>query len=259
VPYIILKLYFFTLLCYAFIMFTRVKTSPNSRGKSVQIVQSIRKGERVSQKIVRHVGMAYDDEELEKLKLLAESIRIKLEAGNQQFLFKPEEIVKLTNTKTYADSDYQVNLKNLVEEQRLISGIHQVYGKLFSESGYERVIKDPAKHKMAVRIFKDIVLSRIANPVSKRASVDMLEEDFGITIDLDKVYRMMDKLDDKAIDRLKKITYQNTLDLFGGVIDVIFYDATTLYFESFTPDELKRTVSVKTANKINPRYYLPLW
>lgn len=50
----------------------------------------------------------------------------------------------------------------------------------------------------------------------------------------------MDKLDDKAIDRLKKITYQNTLDLFGGKIDVILYDATTLYFESFTSDELKR-------------------
>jgi len=202
--------------------------------------------------------MAYDDDELEKLKLLAESIRIKLEAGNQQFLFKPEEIVKLTNTKTYADSDYQVNLKNLVEEQRLISGIHQVYGKLFSESGYERVIKDPAKHKMAVRIFKDMVLSRIANPESKRASVDRLEEDFGITIDLDKVYRMMDKLDDKAIDRLKKITYQNTLDLFGGVIDVIFYDATTLYFESFTPDELKRNGFSKDGKQNQPQVLLTL-
>jgi len=32
--------------------------------------------------------MAYDDDELEKLKLLAESIRIKLEAGNQQFLLQ---------------------------------------------------------------------------------------------------------------------------------------------------------------------------
>ena len=56
-------------------MFVRVKESPNSKGKSVQIVQSVRKGEHVVQKIVRHVGMAYDASELEKLKLLAESIR----------------------------------------------------------------------------------------------------------------------------------------------------------------------------------------
>jgi len=54
-------------------MFVRVKTSPNSVGKSVQIVQSIRKGEHVTQKIVRHVGMAYDEDELKKLKSLAES------------------------------------------------------------------------------------------------------------------------------------------------------------------------------------------
>jgi hypothetical protein len=58
---------------------------------------------------------------------------------------------------------------------------------------------------MAVRIFSDIVLARVANPVSKRASVEMLEEDFGVTLDLDKVYRMMDRLDDKTIDRLKKL------------------------------------------------------
>ena len=240
-------------------MFIRVKTSPNSRGKSVQIVQSIRKGELVSQKIVRHVGMAYDEDELEKLKLLAESIRIKLEAGGQQFLFKPEEIVNLKRSKEkYSDSDYQVNLKNLIEEQRLISGIHEVYGRLFYDLGYEKVIKNPARHQMAVRIFKDIVLSRIANPVSKHASVDMLEEDFGITIDLDKVYRMMDKLDDEAIDKLKKITYQNTLNLFGGKIDVIFYDATTIYFESFISDELKNCGFSKDGKSNQPQVLFTL-
>ncbi len=239
-------------------MFIRVKTSNKGATKYVQIVQSIRKGERVTQKIIRHIGVAYDEDELEKLKLLAESIKIKLEAGNQQFLFKPEEIVKLKSRRKYADSFYRVNLKNLIEEQRLISGIHEAYGRLFYDLGYEKVIKNPARRKMAVRIFSDIVLARIANPVSKRASVDMLEEDFGITIDLDKVYRMMDQLDDKAIDRLKKITYQNTLNLFGGKIDVIFYDATTIYFESFTSDELKKNGFSKDGKSSQPQVLLTL-
>lgn len=239
-------------------MFIRVKTSNKGATKYVQIVQSIRKGERVTQKIIRHIGVVYDEDELEKLKLLAESIKIKLEAGNQQFLFKPEEIQKLKSRRKYADSFYQVNLKNLIEEQRLISGIHEAYGRLFYDLGYEKVIKNPARRKMAVRIFSDIVLARIANPVSKRASVDMLEEDFGITIDLDKVYRMMDQLDDQAIDRLKKITYQNTLNLFGGKIDVIFYDATTIYFESFTPDELKKNGFSKDGKSSQPQVLLTL-
>lgn len=240
-------------------MFIRVKTSPNSRGKSVQIVQSIRKGERVTQKIIRHVGMAYDEDELEKLKLLAESIRMKLEAGAQQFLFKPEEIVKLGESKKqYKDSDYLVNVKNLVEEQRLISGIHDVYGKLFSNLGYQKVMARPGRNKMEVRIFTDIVLARIANPASKMASVDMLEEDFGVTIDLDKVYRMMDKLDSAALERLKKITYQNSLNLLGSKIEVIFYDVTTIYFESFSEDELKRNGFSKDCKHNQPQILLAL-
>ena len=240
-------------------MFIRVKTSPNSKGKSVQIVQSIRKGERVTQKIIRHVGMAYDEDELEKLKLLAQSIRMKLEAGAQQFLFKPEEIVKLGESKKqYKDSDYIVNVKNLVEEQRLISGIHDVYGKLFSNLGYHKVIARPSRNKMAVRIFTDIVLARIANPVSKMASIDMLEEDFGVTIDLDKAYRMMDKLDTAALERLKKTTYQNSLNLLGSKIEVIFYDATTIYFESFSEDELKRNGFSKDHKHNQPQILLAL-
>ncbi|PKP55650.1 hypothetical protein CVT91_15115, partial [Candidatus Atribacteria bacterium HGW-Atribacteria-1] len=197
--------------------------------------------------------------ELKKLKLLAESIRMKLEAGAQQFLFKPEEIVKLGESKKqYKDSDYLVNVKNLVEEQRLISGIHDVYGKLFSHLGYEKVMARPSRNQMAVRIFTDIVLARIANPASKMASVDMLEEDFGVTIDLDKVYRMMDKLDSDAIERLKRITYQNTLNLLGSKIEVIFYDATTIYFESFSEDELKRNGFSKDHKHNQPQILLAL-
>ena len=240
-------------------MFVRVKTSNKGATTYVQIVQSIRKGERVTQKIVRHIGVAYDSDELLKLKLLAESIRIKLEAGAQQFLFKPEEIVKLGESgKKYKESDYIVNVKNLKEEQRLVSGIQDVYGKLFLDLGYDKVIKRPSRNKMMARIFSDIVLARVANPVSKRASVDMLEEDFGVTLDLDKVYRMMDRLDADAIDRLKAITYQNTANLLGSKIDVIFYDATTVYFESFTEDELKKNGFSKDLKHNQPQVLLAL-
>ncbi len=240
-------------------MYVRVKSSPNSAGRSVQIVQSVRKGEKVSQKIVRHVGMAYDDDELGKLKLLAESIKLKLEAGGQEFLFKPEEIVKLAGSKKdYPEKDYIVNVKNLKEEQRLARGIHEAYGKLFDDLGYGKVIERPSRNRSKVDIFKNIVLARIANPLSKMATVDMLEEDFGVTLDLDRVYRMMDALDVPAIERLKKITYENTLSLLGTKIDVIFYDATTIYFESFEEDDLKKNGFSKDHKHNQPQVLLAL-
>ena len=225
-------------------MFVRVKQTPNSPRESVQIVQSVRKGSTVSQKIVRHIGVAYDDDELEKLKLLAESIKLKLEAQQQMFLIPPEEIARKNleakaKRQEITEEDYKVDIRNLDEEQRVVSGIHDVYGKLFHELGYDRVIKNPARYKASVKMFENIVLARIANPASKRASVRMLEENFGVSLNLENVYRMMDKLDDGAIERLKNISYMNTKRLYQEKIDVIFYDCTTLYFEAFEEDELR--------------------
>ncbi len=78
------------------------------------------------------------------------------------------------------------------------------------------------------------------------ASVNALEQQFGISLNLDKVYRMMDKIDDKTIDILNSLAYNQTKSLFDNKIDVIFFDATTLYFESFTEDELKKMATPKT-------------
>ena len=240
-------------------MYIRVKTSNNNRTTFVQIVQSVRAAGRVSQRIVRHIGVARDDAELEKLKILAESIRLKLEARGQQYLFKPEEVTSLKKPNaTKESSDYNVNLGNLVEEQRLVAGIHEAYGKLFDDLGYTKVTSIPSRNKMMAEVFKNIVLARIANPASKRASVLKLEEDFGLTINLDRVYRMMDKLDGPEIERLKKITYENTLGLLGQKINVIFYDATTIYFESFDEDELKANGFSKDCKHNQPQVLLAL-
>ena len=84
-------------------MFVRVKDTPNSPRKSVQIVHSYRVGDTVKQKIVRYVGIAHDGHDLEKLKLLAESVKVKLEADAQEMLFSPEEIAKINiEAKTYS-------------------------------------------------------------------------------------------------------------------------------------------------------------
>lgn len=241
-------------------MFVRIKTTPNSPKKAVQIVESVRRGEKVSQKIIRHIGYALDEDELAKLKLLAESIKIKIEAGSQQLLFSPEELAgfKANTTNKEPDAEYKVNLKELIEEDRTISGIHDIYGALFSRLGYSAVFKNPARQKAMVDTYKHIVLARIANPQSKMASVDMLEENFGVSLDLHRVYRMMDNLDNLAIERLNEITYQNTLDVLGGKIDVIFFDATTIYFESFSSDEFKSMGFSKDLKFNQPQVLLSL-
>ena len=50
----------------------------------------------------------------------------------------------------------------------------------------------------------------------------------------------MDQLDDNTISRLQAMTCEGTRSLLPGALDVLFFDCTTLYFESFKEDELKQ-------------------
>lgn len=224
-------------------MFVRIKSkSKDKYNKSVQLVESSRVNGKVVQTIVKHIGVAYNDEQLDELRLLAKSIQITLENVDKESLFQTEELLQDLilednyDQSIYSDEDYNVDIRNLEEESRVITGIHDIYGKLYDELKVASIIANPARNVSVVKIFKEMVLSRIANPDSKRGSVAALEEKYGVEIDLDKVYRMMDKLDDKAIAKLNTLSYNKTKELFGDKIDVIYFDATTIYFESFSED-----------------------
>jgi len=237
-------------------MFVRVKTTPNSPRKSVQIVESKRTGNKVKQTIVKHIGIAFDDTELEELQLLAHSIKVKLELSTQLPIYSPQEIEKLEKyakskkidkdnlqetTKTLDKNtinraDYDVNLLDLIEEDRVVKGVHDIFGKLYDDLGFGTVLPNPARNVSSCNILKEIVLARVANPDSKRGSVLNLAENFGVKLDLKAVYQMMDKIDDKQISKLNTLVYNQTKALFKDKIDIVYFDATTLYFESFKED-----------------------
>ena len=233
-------------------MFVRVKSTPNSPRKSVQIVHSHRVGSKVKQKIIKHVGVALDDKELEELKAMANALKIELEAQEQLPLYTPQEIESLAlqqQEKKKKESstfnidinsanreDYNVNLLDILEEDRIINGIHDVYGKLYDELNFKSVIPNAARQQAVSKALKEIVLARVANPDSKSGSVDMLASKFGVNLNLTTVYRMMDEIDDKQIKKLNKLVLNKTKALLNNKIDVIYFDATTLYFESFSED-----------------------
>ena len=242
-------------------MFIRVKKTPNSPRKSVQIVESRRIEGKVRQRIVKHIGVAVDDAELEELKALADTIKIKLELDEQLPLYTVDEVKKLEKYKKkpskkslYKDKEmqisansqrdgvlfdreeYAVNLLDIIEEDRVIKGIHDIYGKLYDELGFNKIITNPARNILSSRVLKEIVMARVANPDSKRGSVINLEENFGVKLDLKAVYRMMDKIEDKEILKLNRLVYDKTKALFRDKIDIVYFDATTLYFESFKED-----------------------
>jgi transposase len=242
-------------------MYIRIKTTPNSPRKSVQIVESVRDGNTVRQKIIRYVGIAMDDDELKRLIDLAEHIKAKLESeGPQLSLLSSEDAARasIEARKKEDDKPLHVNLKELEEEQRIVIGIHEAYGKIYEELGFQHVFSNPSRQKYNADLLKQMVMVRIANPQSKRASVKMLERDFGISIPLHKIYRMMDSVDDKTISRIQDVAYNSAMSLLNKKVNVLFYDCTTLYFESFSEDELKQNGYSKDLKFNQPQVLLAL-
>ena len=145
-------------------MFVRIKTTPNSPRKSVQIVESVRDGTKIKQRIVRYVGIAMDDQELKRMVELAEHIKSKIEHDHVPTLFGPEEMaeqaIKTKNLQKLNDENLNVNLKNLEEEQRSVVGIHEIYGKIYDTLVFGNVLRKSSSSE----ILKHIVMARIANP-----------------------------------------------------------------------------------------------
>jgi len=224
-------------------MFVRKKTSKNSPKTAIQLVENVRVGKKVKQRIIRHFGTAINEDEVRALTKLALIYKAQLQAQSEQLsLFEKdtldtiEKLVESSQAKQPERLD--VNLLNIVEEKRIITGIHQVFGKMFDKVGFQQVIKNASKKKASVRLLKNVVLGRIAEPASKRRTARMLSEQYGVNTQLTAIYRMMDLIDDEAIEKIQEKAFTYTKQLRGEDLDVVFYDCTSLYFESFQQEGL---------------------
>ena len=159
-------------------MFVRVKSTPYSPRKSVQIVASQRIGDKIKQVILRHVGVADDEQELLRLKELAEVLLHQIRQQESPELFLPNQLLPSRNPPQRSSLDkpaggrpspaasvpLEVDLRHLREQSRNITGIHEIYGPLYEELGFGRVLATPSAHGGAVRLLKQMVLARLAAP-----------------------------------------------------------------------------------------------
>lgn len=224
-------------------MFVRRKSSKNSPKITIQLVESIRVGKKVKQKIIRHFGTALNEDEARILTKLALVYKAQLQEQSAQLqLFEKgtfDTIDKLVESSQAKQPErLDVNLKSIVEEKRITTGIHQVFGKIFDNVGFNDVLKTPSNKKTSVRLLKNVVIGRIAEPASKRSTARLLSEEYGVNTQLTSIYRMMDFIDDEAIEKIQQKAYSYTKQLKGEELDVVFYDCTSLYFESFKQEGL---------------------
>ena len=210
----------------------------------------VRENDKVRQKTLRHVATVLK-EEVERFLDMAEYIRAEMEVKQEQNLFSSQTLAEMViSSRKHSMTDESVlpvNLRKLREESRIVTGFHEIYGSLYDEIGFSMIFKTC---RVSGSVLKDLVMARLAKPCSKRSSSELLERDFGIHIPVEKIYRMMDTLNQKRINRLQDSCWYHSKSLLTEEIKVMFYDCSTLYFESFTEDEL-RCFGYSKDNKFN--------
>jgi len=188
------------------------------------------------QVLVKAIGSATGAADIRKLELLA--------------LQKLAEIVKQTELDfTYnQDEQYLSGLRQNIQSIRTV-GPELILGKLFDEVGFNQIKE---------KLFRHLVLARICYPGSKLKTVEYLLRHHQQFYDIDAVYRYLDKLNRKHKEQLQTISYQHTLQLFGGMMSVVFYDVTTLYFEASDEDDLRKIGFSKDGKSQHPQIVLGL-
>jgi transposase len=133
-------------------------------------------------------------------------------------------------------------LKGSLEELgRFNYGYSQIYNYAFRYYGLDSLMDRIAKkHKLSYN-FKDAVLlmllERLQAPCSKRSNYIHQHDYAGVEpVYLQHLYRSLDRLAANS-ELIQKHIFQTGRDLFNSTLDVVFYDVTTLYFESSKESE----------------------
>ena len=212
-------------------MFLRKKKN-SSGSTSVQIISK----SRGKYKVEKTIGSSSNEQELQALVFMGK-----------------QEMERLSTQSSLFISENDLQAEQLIDALQNTSirtvGPEIIFGKIYDHIGFSSVKED---------LFRHLVIARLAFPLSKLKTIEYLYRYQGIMIDIDVVYRFLDKLNNQLKDQVEQIAFAHTQKILGDNISVVFYDMTTLYFESSDEDDLRKTGFSKDGKHSNPQIYLGL-
>jgi len=173
-------------------------------------------------RVIKHLGTARNSLEENQLTDLG-----------QQFLdrerIKSGKLALFDNR--YGQSDLEKVLGNLEFVQALDSVTYGFFHHFYQAIGLDDLSDD---------CFCDLVISRIILPVSKAKTRDFLERNLDKKYSLTHLYRNMQNASLKNYqEKIEQILWEY-VQKQKQTISVLFFDVTTLYFESFETDDFRK-------------------
>ena len=196
-------------------MFVRRKKNP-SGVVSIQIIDKSRGKYRV----VKTVGSSTDAVEVDHLYQQGKLLTATLCGARNMFAEAEKEREEKQITEYFLN-----NVENI-----LLNGAQLILDQVFKLIGFDAIDDDILKH---------LVIARLCQPSSKAGTVDYLKSYFDEELELNKIYRYLDRLKNTQQDKIQQISVEHTRRILGGKIGLLFYDVTTLYFETDYSDDFR--------------------
>lgn len=215
-------------------MFVRKKK--NKSGSTSIVIVSKSSGKF---KCIKTIGTSIDEQEIERLFLQGEEY-IHNYAG-QKDLFRSYDEEKAEELRTNA---FISNIENV-----LLNGSQLILNQIYKRVGFDQIDDEVLKH---------LAVARLSQPMSKAATVEYLKSHFEEDLTLSKIYRYLDTLYNTQQDKIQEISVEHTRKILGGRIGLMFYDVTTLYFETDQRDELRDNGFSKDGKHSQPQIVLGL-
>ena len=187
-------------------------------------------------KVVKTIGSGQEEQQIQKLWFLGQQELERLSAQSKIFISEQDTVVE------------QV-MESLANASIRTVGPERVFGRLYDHIGFG---------KLKEGLFRHLVIARLAFPLSKLKTAEYLYRYQGVDLDVDAIYRFLDKLNDQLKAEVEQIAFAHTMKVLKGNLTLVFYDMTTLYFEASDEDDLRKTGFSKDGKHQNPQIYLGL-
>lgn len=155
---------------------------------------------------------------------------------------------KLFIQQTDADLAVQSAMETLTNRSIRTIGPELIFGTLFDRIGLNQIPDE---------LFRHLVIARLAFPCSKLKTTDYLNRYKGVSLSVSALYRFLDRLQNRHKPEIERIVYQHSQKRLG-IIRVVFYDMTTLYFEAEEEDDLRKVGFSKDGKFQQPQIMLGL-
>jgi transposase len=212
-------------------MFIRKKRN-NSGSTSVQIISKLNG----KYQVVKTIGSSKSEQEIEKLYFLGKQELERISIQPKLFVSENDIIIEQV-----FDALQNASIKTV--------GPEIIFGKIYDHIGFNAINEN---------LFRHLVIARLAFPLSKLKTIEYLYRFQGVMMDIDAVYRFLDKLNNKLKEAVEQIAFAHTKKILNDSISVVFYDMTTLYFEASDEDDLRKTGFSKDGKHQSPQIYLGL-